>query len=115
MSSGIHIIRKNSNPDIVPTKSGIHWINEASKEHWFSIGNSSLSDWVKEAGNKTLVYSQISPLTTWIINHNFGEYPIVQVFDLGGNMLDVEIANVTINQLEIRFLSPKAGIAKINI
>lgn len=115
MSSGLHIIRKNTNPDIVPTKSGIHWINEASREHWFSIGNSTLSDWVKEAGNKTLVFTQLSPLTTWVINHNFGEFPIVQVFDLGGNHVDVEIAHVTINQSEVRFLSPKAGIAKVNI
>jgi hypothetical protein len=115
MSSGLHIIRKNSNPDIIPTKSGIHWINEASKEHWFSVGNSSLSDWVKEAGNKTMFFEQISPLTTWIVNHNFGTFPIVQVFDLGGRMIDVEVNNLTVNQLEIVFLSPKAGYAKINI
>lgn len=41
-----HIIRKPSNPSNPPAEAGIHWINTVTNEEFFSVGNSSVDDWI---------------------------------------------------------------------
>jgi len=112
--SGLHIIRKNHDPDVLPLQSGIHWINELSRKHWISVGNTTLNDWVEQFKSKTYVHEQLSPSINWIINHNLGEFPIVQVIDSGGNEIEVEIVHISMNQTEIRLSSIKTGLARLN-
>lgn len=56
-----HIIRKNSNPTNPPPEPGIHWINTVTNEEFFSVGTSSVDDWIprRRSGFK----SQIITLT----------------------------------------------------
>lgn len=54
---------------------------------------------------------QNTPSSTWIVNHNFGKYPVVSVLTPGGLEVDAEIANLSLNTTEIRFASLQTGSA----
>lgn len=41
-----HIVRKLTNPVSAPPEAGIHWINTITNNEFFSVGTTSLSDWV---------------------------------------------------------------------
>lgn len=41
-----HIIRKATNPTSPPTEAGIHWINTLTNEEFFSVGTTSIDDWI---------------------------------------------------------------------
>lgn len=41
-----HIVRKNYNPSSPPPEAGIHWINILTNEEFFSVGVSSVDDWI---------------------------------------------------------------------
>ena len=41
-----HIVRKSSSPIAAPPEAGIHWINIVTNEEFFSVGTSSLLDWL---------------------------------------------------------------------
>jgi hypothetical protein len=60
------------------------------------------------------VHTQGTPLATWVIPHNLGHWPEVNVFTTGGvEVEDVEVVNVTLNTLEVRFSQPFAGSARL--
>jgi len=41
-----HIVRKTTSPTAAPPEAGIHWINTVTNQEYFSVGTSSVSDWV---------------------------------------------------------------------
>lgn len=41
-----HIVRKTTNPIGAPPEAGIHWINTLTNEEFFSVGSSSVDDWI---------------------------------------------------------------------
>lgn len=41
-----HIVRKPSNPTSAPPEAGIHWINTLTNEEFFSVGVSTVNDWI---------------------------------------------------------------------
>lgn len=45
--STIHIIKTNANPSAAPDLSGQHWVNTTNGRTWFSVGTSSVADWVE--------------------------------------------------------------------
>lgn len=59
----------------------------------------------------TYEHTQASPATEWIVNHNFGRNPIVDVLSPGGIRVLTEIQHMTINQARVYFLSPQTGKA----
>jgi len=54
---------------------------------------------------------QSTPEATWLVNHNFGKFPVVSVLTPGGLEVDAEVANLSSNTAEIRFASPQNGRA----
>lgn len=42
-----HIVRKSTSPVAAPPEAGIHWINIVTNEEFFSVGTTSVNDWVK--------------------------------------------------------------------
>lgn len=42
-----HIVRKTTSPSSAPPEAGIHWINTVTNEEYFSVGTSSVNDWIK--------------------------------------------------------------------
>lgn len=58
-------------------------------------------------------FRQHLPETVWVIEHNFGYWPSVQVFDTNGDECEGDLTNETLNRLTITFSAPFAGIARI--
>lgn len=56
-------------------------------------------------------HTQVGAADTWVINHNFGYYPQVQVFSPGWVELDALILNLNINQTQVQFNSAQSGFA----
>lgn len=57
---------------------------------------------------------QTTPSTTWIINHNLGRYPSIQVMSVGGIEFIADIQHTSTNQSIITLSSAVAGIAQCN-
>lgn len=41
-----HIVRKTTNPTAAPPEAGIHWINTVTQQEFFSVGTSTINDWL---------------------------------------------------------------------
>ena len=48
----VHVIKGTGAPTTTPTKSGVHYIDTLAKKQYFSVGTSSVADWV-EVGSGT--------------------------------------------------------------
>jgi hypothetical protein len=73
-----------------------------------NIGNAA--GWAKDA----YVFTQASPSATWIITHNLGKYPNVQVLDSGGDICEGEIEFNSTNQLTLAFSGSFSGTAYVS-
>jgi hypothetical protein len=64
------------------------------------------------AASGDAVHVQSVAATTWTINHNFGKYPVVQVYGTDGKVFAApEITHLNANTLTIGFDVPTAGTA----
>lgn len=59
------------------------------------------------------LYTQATPATTWIINHNLGYRPAVELLDAGSQEIDGEIAHPSANQTVVTLNPATAGIARL--
>lgn len=57
-------------------------------------------------------HEQTVPSTEWVINHNLGEMPFVQVFVNGIIVAIIDARHITVNQTRVYFAEPTAGIAR---
>lgn len=64
--------------------------------------------------NPTMNFVQVSPSTEWTINHNFGFYPSLSIFTVGGIEMLGEVVNTSINQTLVRFNTSVAGSARLS-
>lgn len=58
------------------------------------------------------IHTQASAAAEWIVNHNFGARPLVQVFSAGGAEIEANIIHITDNQVRIYFAAAQAGTAR---
>lgn len=58
-------------------------------------------------------YTQGSPATLWVINHNLGRYPVVDTYTVGGQMMDGAVLNTSVNQTQVSFSTAVAGTAEL--
>lgn len=58
----------------------------------------------------TFVQSVLSD--EWIVNHNLGAFPVVQVFTSGGEQILADVIHININQLRIYFSVPQTGTVR---
>ncbi|OWK37902.1 hypothetical protein [Fimbriiglobus ruber] len=63
---------------------------------------------------QTYVYNQVSPATTWTINHNLGNYQSVSVIDSGGTNVIGSYAWPNSNSTILTFFAPFSGTAYLN-
>lgn len=72
------------------------------------------TQWVdgQESGG-AYVFTQQTPASMWIINHNLGHVPSVEVFDSGSQEVDAEVSHPTQNQTVIVFSIPLSGFARL--
>lgn len=62
-------------------------------------------------GGKYHRHDQGTPADLWTVNHNFGQRPVVGVFDTGGREVWAEVIHFSDNQVLIYFDGPLAGYA----
>lgn len=55
----------------------------------------------------------LSPSVEWLINHNLGYKPIVELFTTGGVEMQAAVIHTSVNQLLVQFNSPTAGSARL--
>lgn len=65
------------------------------------------------AGAAAFVYQQTSPATTWVINHNLGYKPSVELLDSGSQEIDGEISHPSDNQTVVTLNPASAGLARL--
>lgn len=63
------------------------------------------------AGDGTFEHEQLTPDTSWVINHNLGFRPNIDVFTDTGVPIDAVIIHHTLNQAEVQLLTPRIGRA----
>ena len=56
-------------------------------------------------------YSPPTPLSEWIVNHNFGRNPVVSVLSPGGIEVEAEVVHINTNQTRVLFNAPQLGKA----
>lgn len=54
-------------------------------------------------------FSQSTPATEWIWNHNLGYRPTPQVYNLAYQEIDAEIEHISVNQLRVRVSPASPG------
>lgn len=63
-------------------------------------------------GGAVHTHTQSTAASVWTINHNLGVQPSITVLDTGGNALLAQVLHVSVNQAQIQFATPVAGIAR---
>lgn len=64
--------------------------------------------------SQTYVHNQISPQSTWTINHGLGFAPNVTVVDTLARRVMGEIAYTSVNQVVLTFTAPFSGVAYLS-
>lgn len=64
------------------------------------------------ASGAGFVFTQASPATEWVINHNLGFRPSVEIIDTGGNEVDAQVLHISVNQARVYFNTATAGEAR---
>lgn len=59
-------------------------------------------------------FEQTSPSDSWLINHNLGFRPSVDLFTTGGMEMLGEVVHISVNQTVVNFNGAIAGFARLN-
>lgn len=59
------------------------------------------------------LHQQTSSSSTWVINHNLGFRPAVELFDSGNQEIDGDVAHPSINQAIITLSPATTGTARL--
>jgi hypothetical protein len=58
------------------------------------------------------IHTQSTPASEWIVNHNFGYYPHIEVYSTGGEKILANTLNTSLNQTRVYFAAATAGSAR---
>ena len=76
------------------------------------VGNGAVNNAV---GTKsTYTHSQIAPSQTWVINHELGRYPSVNVVDSAGTLVLGDIKYISEDEIQVSFTAAFAGKVYLN-
>lgn len=59
------------------------------------------------------LHQQTSSSTTWVINHNLGFRPAIELFDSGSQEIDGDVAHPSVNQAIITLSPATTGTARL--
>ena len=65
-------------------------------------------------GDLSFIYEQITPATTWVIEHNLGKFPSISVIDTANTVVTGEYTYNNINKVTLTFSAGFAGTAYLN-
>ena len=66
------------------------------------------------AAGQAFVFSQPTPAQEWVINHNLGFRPSVELLSVGGAEIEGDVLHVSENQTLVSFVMPVAGSARLS-
>jgi len=61
------------------------------------------------SGSLPYIHDQPSPSNEWIVNHNFGYTPVVDILDTANREIEAEVVHMSVNQTRVYFAQPKTG------
>lgn len=64
--------------------------------------------------DKSFVYEQQVPSSSWTITHNLNKFPAIIVLDSAGSIVIGEIVYINLNQIILNFSSGFSGKAYLN-
>lgn len=67
-----------------------------------------------EGTQTTYTFTQLSPVTLWVIQHNLNRYPSVTVIDSGGSEIIPNILYIDNNRIHLSFDNITSGKAYLN-
>jgi hypothetical protein len=88
-------------------------VNKPKKHVVFAAGRQGPPG-VGGVSGSTFEHIQSVASSTWTINHNLGFRPNVSVTTMGGAEVLAEVLHISVNQTQITFDSPLAGIANFS-
>ena len=65
-------------------------------------------------GDTTYSHQQIAPSQVWVINHELGRYPSVNVVDSAGTLVLGDIKYISENEIQVSFTAAFAGKVYLN-
>ena len=65
------------------------------------------------AGGVSYIHQQATPSSSWVINHNLGYRPAVELLDAGSQEIDGEVAHPSVNQTVVTLNPATAGLARL--
>lgn len=65
-------------------------------------------------GDKTFIFRQRAPSSTWRIVHNLKKFPSVSIVDSGNNIVMGDVKYIDENTLTVSFTSGFSGTAYLN-
>lgn len=89
-------------------------VKSVDSSHGLVTGGTTTSVATAGEGDKNYVHTQGSANTTWVITHNLGKFPAVQIVDSGGTVVIGTIVHNSANQLTATFSAAFSGKAYLN-
>jgi len=80
----------------------------------FGDGSTVYNSLTYFAQDKNFVFNQAVAAVSWVISHNLGKLPAVQVFDSAGTPLKGEVNHIDTNNLTILYNNAVSGNAYLN-
>ena len=93
------------NIDLVVSDSGVTIISQSAFDGFYCLPDSTKT---------TYTYTQVSPLDTWVIEHNLGKKPVVVLVDDTDTVIVGTIKYDSLNQLTVTFTEAVSGKAYLN-
>lgn len=69
------------------------------------------TNWLQSLKESAYEHVESSPSAEWVVNHNRGQSPIVEVIDSAGRQIEADVLHINVNQTRIYFNQPVAGKA----
>ena len=82
-----------------------------SIDNFYDIVNFTFGD---NSGDKTFVYDQVTPATTWTVRHGLNKFPSITVVDTAKSVVVGNYTYVDNNNVILEFSAPFAGKAYFN-
>lgn len=121
--SGSSILSGNGAPNISTGNIGEWYIDKQNSDIYGPKNNSGWGNPTSligpqgpqgDPGIGAAVFNQITPSTTWVINHNLGFYPNVNIVDSAGTSVEGSYTFLSVNTVIATFTSEFSGKAYLS-
>lgn len=99
---------------------GIQGVNgQDGKSAWQLLQESGYTgtyqDWIDSLSkNDTYIHNQSIPQSVWVVTHNLGYYPSVNVVDSANDFIYGDVKYINNNSLIVTFGAPFGGVAYVS-